>query len=475
MRCLTLTVMCIVYSSLMLSCARATPSGEWRFYASDSASTKFSSLEQIDATNVGRLRVAWRWVSIDENLRVSDAALWTWKNEATPLMAGRTLYVSTSLSQVAALDPVSGRTKWIYDPETYKAGSPPGGGFVHRGLALWEDAADRRIIIVTGDAYLIALDAATGTPVRNFGDHGRVDLTGGLRRPVDRAFYGVTSPPAICRNTIVVGSSILDIDGSWTMPLPKRMPPGDIRGYDVRTGALRWRFESVPQGDAPGSDTWQQDSWKDVGDTNVWSLMSCDETLGYVYLPFGTATNDYYGGRRLGDNLFAESLVALNAESGQRVWHFQAVRHGLWDYDLPAAPNLVDITVDGRFIRAVAQVSKQGFVYVLDRVNGTPVWPIENRAVPTSRVPGEQASPVQPFPTKPLPFDRQGLTPQDLIDFTPELRDAALAIVKQLRSRGVVHSASERGTIAVPGALGGAAGPAQPFIREEKSVRHFGD
>ena len=162
MRCLTLTVMCIVYSSLMLSCARATPSGEWRFYASDAASTKFSSLEQIDATNVGRLRVAWRWVSIDENLRVSDAALWTWKNEATPLMAGRTLYVSTSLSQVAALNPVSGRTKWIYDPETYKAGSPPGGGFVHRGLALWEDAADRRIIIVTGDAYLIALDAATG-------------------------------------------------------------------------------------------------------------------------------------------------------------------------------------------------------------------------------------------------------------------------------------------------------------------------
>jgi quinoprotein glucose dehydrogenase len=449
--------MWMVYSSLMLSCTRATPSGEWRFYASDAASTKFSSLEQIDATNVGGLRVAWRWVSIDENLRANDAALWTWKNEATPLMAGRTLYVSTSLSQVAALDPVSGRTKWIYDPETYKAGSPPGGGFVHRGLALWEDTADRRIIIATGDAYLIALDAATGTPVRNFGDRGRVDLTGGLRRPVDRAFYGVTSPPAICRNTIVVGSSILDIDGSWTMPLPERMPPGDVRGYDVRTGALRWRFESVPQGNAPGSETWQQGSWKDVGDTNVWSLMSCDETLGYVYLPFGTATNDYYGGRRPGDNLFAESLVALNAESGRRVWHFQAVRHGLWDYDLPAAPNLVNITVDGRFIKAVAQVSKQGFVYVLDRVDGTPVWPIENRAVPTSHVHSEQASPVQPFPTRPPPFDRQGLTPQDLIDFTPELRDAALAIVSQYDHGALFTPPSERGTIAIPGALGGAS------------------
>jgi quinoprotein glucose dehydrogenase len=441
----------------MLSCTRPTESGEWRFYASDRAGTKFSSLDQIDATNVGGLRVAWRWVSIDERLRTSDARLWTWKNEATPLMASGTLYTSTSLSQVAAIDPVSGQTRWIYDPETYKAGSPPGSGFVHRGVALWEAEGDRRIIIATGDAYLIALHAATGNPIREFGDRGRVDLTKELRREVDRALYGVTSPPTICRNTIVVGSSILDIDGSSTVAFPKRMPPGDVRGYDVRTGTLRWRFESVPQADAPGAETWEQDSWKDGGDTNVWSLMSCDENLGYVYLPFGTATNDYYGGRRPGDNLFAESVVALNAETGRRVWHFQAVHHGLWDYDLPAAPNLVDITVDGRLIRAAAQVSKQGFVYVFDRISGKPVWPIEDRAVPMSRVPGETTSRTQPFPTKPHPFDRQGLTPHDLIDFTPQLRDAALAIVKEYDHGPLFTPPSERGTITLPGVLGGAS------------------
>ena len=418
---------------------------------------KFSPLQHIDATNVARLRIAWRWLSVDEPLRSKNAKLWTWKNEATPLMVAGTLYVSTSLSQVAAIDPVSGQTKWIYDPETYKAGTPPGGGFVHRGVALWEDAGERRIIIATGDAYLIALDAATGAPVRNFGDRGRVDLTAGLRRPVDRMFYGMTSPPMICRNTIVVGSSILDMDGSWAMPPPTAMPPGDVRGYDVRSGALRWRFESVPQHDAFGSETWHEESWRAGGDTNVWSMMSCDEALGYVYLPFGTATNDYYGGRRPGDNLFAESLVALNAETGRRIWHFQAVRHGLWDYDLPAAPNLVDITVDGRAIKAVAQVSKQGFVYVLDRVSGKPVWEIEERAVPTSRVPGERASSVQPFPTRPLPFDRQGLAAEDLIDFTPDLRNAAVAIVKQYDYGPLFTPPSERGTIAVPGTLGGAS------------------
>lgn len=457
LRCLAVAAIWIVCTGLMWSCTRTTHSGEWRFYGSDPASTKFSSLEEIDATNVGGLRLAWRWTSVDENLRATNAKLWTWKNEATPLMAGGSLYTSTSFSQVAAIDPVSGQTRWTYNPETFKAGSPPGMGFVHRGVALWKNGADRRVLIATGDAYLIALDAGTGTLIRDFGDRGRIDLTRGLRRPVDRLVYGVTSPPVVCRNTIVVGSSILDLDGSSTILLPKKMPPGDVRGYDARTGALRWRFESVPQGDTPEAATWEGDSWRDAGDTNVWSTMSCDENLGFVYLPFGTATNDYYGGRRPGENLFAESLVALDAETGRRAWHFQAVRHGLWDYDLPAAPNLVDITVDGRLIRAVAQVSKQGFVYVLDRVSGQPVWPLEDRAVPRSRVQGEKASPTQPIPSKPEAFDRQGLTQDDLIDFTPQLRNAALEIVKHYDYGPLFTPPSEKGTISLPGTVGGAS------------------
>ncbi len=456
-RYLALVVGCIGSLGVMSSCGDDTPSREWRLYASDASSTRFSPLDHINAANVGSLRVRWRWESIDETLRARNPKLWTWRNEATPLMVGRTLYTSTSLSQVAAIDAVTGQTKWTYDPGTHRSGSPPGMGFVHRGVAFWENRTGRRILIATGDAYLIALDAATGIPVREFGDSGRVDLTKDLGRHVDRVLYGMTSPPIVCRSSIVVGSSILDVDGASALPLPARMPSGDVRGYDVRTGGLRWRFESVPQEDAPGAETWEQDAWKNGGDTNVWSTMSCDESLGLVYLPFGTATNDYYGGRRPGSNLFAESLVALDAESGRRVWHFQAVRHGLWDYDLPAAPNLVDLTVEGRFIQAVAQVSKQGFVYVLDRTSGTPVWPIDDRPVPPSRVAGEKASPTQPVPTKPAPFDRQGVTDDDLIDFTKDLRNAAGGIAGRFDLGPLFTPPSERGTITLPGVVGGAS------------------
>ncbi len=377
-------------------------------------------------------------------------------NEATPLMVGGVIYTSTSLSQVAAIDAFTGETIWVYNPDTYKDGSPANVGFVHRGVAYWEDGEDRRILYGTGDAYLIALDAGTGKPIPGFGENGRVDLTKGLRRPIDRELYAIPTPPIVCRDILVVGSTVLDAFAVNRMP-DKAMPPGDVRGFDIRTGQQRWVFHSVPQEGEFANETWEAGSWKTTGNTNVWTLMSSDEALGYVYLPFSTPTNDYYGGHRPGDNLFAESLVCLNAETGKRVWHFQILHHGLWDYDLPAAPNLVDISVNGKKVKAVAQVTKQGFCFVFDRVTGEPIWPIEERVVPQSTVPGEKSSPTQPFPTNPPPFDRQGLTHDDLIDFTPELRKEAIAIVDQYAYGPLFSPPTEKGTIIMPGIIGGAS------------------
>ena len=425
--------------------------GEWPSYGADTANSKYAPLDQIHKDNVKDLQIAWRWSSVENAILKDHPELWTMVNEATPLMLDGRLYTSTSLSQVAAIDARTGQTLWVYDPESYKQGSPPNLGFVHRGVAYWADGETQRIFIGTGDAQLIALDAKTGQPVAAFGANGRIDLTQGLHRPVDPALYGVTSPPVICRNVVVVGSSIMDY------PRVKAMPPGDVRGFDVRTGQQRWMFHAVPQGEEPGVETWENDSWKHTGNTNVWTVMSCDEQLGYVYLPFSTPSNDYYGGQRPGHNLFAESLVALQAETGKRVWHFQMVHHGVWDYDLPAAPNLVDITVDGQRIQAVAQVTKQGFCYVFDRVTGTPVWPIEERPVPQSTVPGEKTSPTQPFPTKPLPFEQQGITPNDVMDFTPELHGVALRILHKHTYGPLYTPPTEQGTITVPGVGGGAS------------------
>lgn len=429
--------------------ARAEP-GEWRWYGADQASSKYSPLDQIDAGNVGNLRVVWRWTSPDEALREQDPSLWTWLNESTPIMVGGVLYTSTSMSQVAAVDAATGETLWVYDPQGHVSGPPPH-HYHHRGVAYWEDGDDERIFIATHDAYLIALDAGSGKPIASFGEGGRIDLTQGLRRAVDRFDYGVVSPPVICRDAVIVGSTVQDD------PRLEFMPPGDVRAVEARTGEQRWIFESVPQGDAYGVETWEEESWKRVGNTNVWTMMSCDEDLGYAYLPFSSPTNDYYGGERPGDNLFDESLVAVDATTGQRVWHFQIVHHGLWDYDLPAAPNLVDVTVDGRRIQAVAQVTKQAFTFVFDRVTGEPVWPIEERPVPQSQAPGERSSPTQPFPTKPLPFDRQGITEDDLIDFTPEIRQAALEVMQKYDPSPLYAPPSERGVIQMPGAFGGAS------------------
>ena len=260
----------------------------------------------------------------------------------------------------------------------------------------------------------------------------------------------MSSPPVIVRDVIVVGSSVMD----WWGRRPS--PPGDVRGFDVRTGRLLWTFNTVPQAGEPGVETWEKESWKEAGNANVWAPMSADEELGYVYLPVSTPTNDYYGGHRPGDGLYGDSLVCLDAATGKRIWHYQLIRHGLWDYDTPAAPNLIDITVDGRRIKAVAQVTKQGFVYVFDRVTGKPVWPIEDRRCRPPSVPGESAAKTQPFPTRPAPIDIQGVREEDLIDLTPELRKEALDIVARYDHGPLYTPPSQRGTIQVPGVAGGA-------------------
>ena len=443
-------------TGLIATPADAGEVGEWRAYGSDNASTKYIPLDQINKNNVKDLQIAWRWNSPDNALVESNPDLWTMVNESTPLMIGGVIYTSTSLNLVAAINAVTGETIWVYDPKTYEDGTPANTGFVHRGVSYWEEGGDKRVLLGTGDGYLIALNAETGEPIQEFGKNGRVDLTKGLRRPVNRRLYAVFSPPMICRDVVVVGSTVLD-SFAIGKPPQKLMPPGDVRGFDVRTGEQRWIFHTIPQDGEFGNETWKNDSWKTTGNTNVWTMMSADEELGYVYLPVSTPTNDYYGGHRLGDNLFADSLVCLNAETGERVWHFQILHHGLWDYDPPAAPNLIDITVDGKEIKAVAQVTKQAFCFVFDRETGEPVWPIEERPVPQSTVPGESSSPTQPFPTKPAPFDRQGLTHDDLIDFTPALRKQALSIIEDYDYGTLYTPPTEKGIIAMPGIIGGAS------------------
>lgn len=425
------------------SIAQTIKPEEWPVYGRDYAGSRYSPLDQINPDNVKDLQIAWRWSSPDNDAVKKNPAVRPGPNEATPLMIGGVLYVSTSLNRVAAIDAATGQSLWVHDPN--------GTGFIHRGVAYWTDGVEQRILMATGDAHLLALDAKSGKPIPTFGESGRVDLTKGLRRPVNRSLVSCTSPPILCGDVVVVGGRVDDFQDQ------REMPPGDVRGFDVRTGKLLWTFHTVPQKGEFGNETWEDDSWQYTGNTNVWAVMSYDPELGYVYLPVSTPTNDWYGGHRKGDGLFGDSLVCLDAQTGKRVWHFQLVHHGLWDYDLPCAPNLVDITVNGKRIKAVAQVTKQGFCFVFDRVTGKPIWPIEERPVPPSKVPGERASPTQPVPTRPAPFDRQGVTEDDLIDLTPELKEAARRILERYHYGPLFTPPSERPTIQLPGIFGGAS------------------
>jgi quinoprotein glucose dehydrogenase len=437
----------------------AVPPHSWPAYAGDNAATHYSPLAGIDASNVSRLAVVWEWAPAEQPRQEFGTQPGNFQN--TPLMIDDVLYVSTMYNRVAALDAETGKELWSYDPKAYEDGQPPNGtGFVHRGVAAWRPSTGSGQAPASGSAQariflasrwrLIALDARTGEPVTTFGDKGVVDLTQGLRRDVNRRHYTNTSPPIVFRDLVIVGNGVGD------RLTYKGDPPGDVRAFDARTGKQVWRFNTVPGAGEPGNDTWGNDSWKTAGHTNVWAPMSLDDARGLLYLPVSTPSNDFYGGDRPGANLYGESIVCLDAATGQRKWHFQIVHHGLWDYDPPAAPALVSITVDGKRVDAVVQLTKQGFAFVFDRVTGQPIWPIEERAVPASDVEGEKAWPTQPFPTKPAAFAPQGIALEDAFDLTPELKAQAQAEMKKYRIGPVYTPPSTGGTFMNPGIIGGA-------------------
>jgi quinoprotein glucose dehydrogenase len=449
-RVLMLWLLMISLGAMQVGASNGVQKGEWRFYGGDQGSGKYSPLDQINRENVQKLKVAWSWDSPDLKILEQNSKLYTLGYEATPLMIGGVLYISTSLSQVAAIDAATGKTIWVYNPKSYETGQPTNLGFVHRGVAYWTDGKAERIFIGTCDAYLLAIDAKTGQPVGSFGENGKVNLTKAIPLAVNARNYAVSSPPMVCREVVMVGCSINDV------PNKKEAPRGDIQAFDVRTGKPAWIFHTVPQAGEFGNETWENESWTYTGNTNNWTLMSADEELGYVYIPTGTPTNDWYGGHRLGNNLFAETLICLEAKTGKRIWHYQTVHHGVWDYDLPAAPVLCNIKVNGKQIKAVAQITKTGFCFVFDRVTGKPVWPIEERPVPQSTIPGERSSPTQPVPTRPAPYELQGSTEDNLINFTPELRQEALAILNRFDHGPLFTPPTEKGTINLPGWGGGA-------------------
>ena len=423
----------------------------WPHYAADLASSRYLPTSKITEGNFNSMTLAWKWCSSIEDVLIENTAIEIDRNEVTPIMIDGVLYASTQLSQVAAINPTDGKTIWLFDPESHLAGRPPNHGFLHRGVAYWSDGVEKRIFIGTGDSYLYSIDAVNGEIDSNFGDVGKINLREGLGRTINNEYYGVNSPPLVCKDTVIVGSSVHDF------PMELLMPPGDVRAFDALNGDLKWQFHIVPHLGEYGSETWENMSNENAAGANVWSWMSCDEELGLVYLPTTTPTNDHYGGDRYGDNLFAESIVAIDLETGERKWHFQTVHHGLWDYDLPAAPNLVDVITNEGTEKLLAQISKNAFTYVFDRETGTPKWPIEEKAVPQSTIPSEKTSLTQPFPSKPAPFDHQGINADNLINFTYELRSKALDIVSQYDYGELYLPPSDLGALAVPSIAGGGS------------------
>jgi quinoprotein glucose dehydrogenase len=429
--------------------------GEWRHYSGDNGGKKYAPLDQITKANVAQLRVAWRRPQVSAEFATANPKLRLSNNyRSTPIMVDGMLYATNAVGLVEAFDPATGRTIWTQQSAGEESGNPGLGGAL-RAVAFWGEGADARVFSYHRQ-YLYALNPKTGAVIPSFGTNGRVDLA--AFSPSNQFLWN--APPLIVRDLVLVGQSMPDQDSA----AKAEGEVGEVRAFDVRTGRLRWRFRAIPSEDDPAAKTWESDALRYIGAGNVWAPMAADDELGYVYLPTSSPTNDMYGGHRPGNNLYTSSVVCLDVETGRRVWHFQTVHHDLFDYDNPAQPILADLTVDGRRVRAVVQVTKQAFAYVLDRVTGEPVWPIEERPVPASTVPGEKAAATQPFPTKPPPFDRQGVAIDDLIDFTPELRAEALAIVKQHvfgpvfmpPSVASADPAGTKGTIQVPGSVGGA-------------------
>jgi quinoprotein glucose dehydrogenase len=420
---------------------------DWPFYGGDQGGEKYSKLTEINPQTVSRLHVAWTWKTGETP---ADNGSRPGQFEVTPLMIDGVVYLSTPYNKVVALNAATGAVIWIYDSKAEELGQPANGtGWVHRGVAAWRDNGKLRIFL-NSRYRLICLDAATGKPVTSFGQDGMIDLSQGLIWPINKLHLSQTSPPVVYKDVVILGSGVGD------RLVYKNDPPGDVRGFDAHTGKQLWSFHTIPQAGEPGNETWGNDSWKVTGHTNVWAPMTLDAERGLVYLPVTTPSNDFFGGNRPGNGLYGETLVCLDALTGKKKWHFQILHHGLWDYDLASPPTLVTIHVDGKKIDAVAQETKQGFVFVFDRVSGKPVWPIVERPVPASDIPMEHASATQPFPTKPPAISPQGMSEADAFDLTPELKAEAVEAMKQFRMGPLYTPPSYRGTLMRPGVIGGA-------------------
>ena len=469
--------------------------GEWPSYNGNLRAQKYSPLSHINAETVSDLEVAWIWeAEIDNGTLRGDGESASNQNnrrrgrrggdttgqpfQATPLMVNGKVIVRTRVSSAVAIDAATGEQLWEYDPNTRFGPRPPMFGFATRGLSYHQqDDCDaetpcERVLLLSSDGWLHALDFETGELISSFGEGGKVDLTKGLRRPLGRDQASWSHPPIVCNDVVVVGSQTDDmaqlksLGPDWN----KNLPVGDVRGFDPISGEQIWVFKTIPQEGELGVETWGNDSWRWMGNTNVWSTFSCDTELGHVYLPLTAPTDHMYGGHRPGNNLFSTSVVALNVANGERDWHYQIVHHDIWDYDLPAPPVVADVVVDGTPRKIVAQVTKVGFLFVLDRLTGDPIWPVEEREVPPSTIEGETASPSQPHPTKPPPYELQGVTLDDLNALTPEIKQRALDLIKDVDIGPLYTPVSLRGTVLSPGIGGGANWPGASLNPETQQL-----
>jgi quinoprotein glucose dehydrogenase len=448
--------------------------GEWPTYGGDLASTRYSPLDQITKENFNKLEVAWRFKTDALGPRPE------FNFQGTPLMVDGVVYSTAGTRRaVVALDAGTGEMLWMHSEHEGKRGEAAPRQLSGRGLSYWPGTATEkpRIVYVTPGYQMVALDAKTGLPAAGFGRNGIVDLKEEDDQPIDleKGEMGLHATPVIAKDVIVVGAAHLP----GGAPKSRIHEKGFIRGYDARTGKRLWIFHTIPLAGEFGNNTWEKDSWSYTGNAGVWAQMTVDEETNTVFLPVELPTGDYYGGHRPGANLFGESLVALDLKTGQRKWHFQLVHHGIWDMDIPCAPILMDLVVDGRPIKAVGQPTKQGWIYTFDRITGKPVWPIEERPVEKGTVPGEWYSPTQPFVTKPPPFDRQGVSIDDLIDFTPALREEAIKLVSRYKIGPIftppVVSKWEGplATLMLPNATGGANWQGGAFDPETKMFYIF--
>ena len=400
--------------------------GEWRTYGGDLGNTRYSALDQINASNFNKLQVAWRFSTTNLGPRPE------YNLEATPLMVGGVVYsVAGSRRDVVALNATTGELLWVHGEDEGLRGDDAPRRLSGRGLSYWTDGREQRILYVTPGYRLIALDAKTGNKIPSFGNAGEVDLKLQDDQDIDLVTgeVGLHSAPVVAGNTIIVGAAHL----AGGNPKTKSNVKGYVRGFDIKTGKRLWIFHTIPKPGEFGYDTWEKDSADYTGNTGSWGQMSVDEDLGLAYIPVELPTGDYYGGHRPGNGLFGESIVAVDLKTGQRKWHYQLVHHGIWDWDIPCAPMLVDFTLNGRTVKAVAQPTKQSILYVFDRATGKPIWPIEEKPVPQGDVPGEKYSPTQPMPTKPPAYGRTGTSVDELIDFTPELRAEAIKVASRYK------------------------------------------